>query len=116
MQFVADTLDDLLRAVLGKLLRVRRTVSATKGRNVELTGVALEVRQPRARLSRSETKGTVFTCLGETLWYLSRKNDVGFMQHYISYYGKYSDDGKTVYGGYGPGYLGLPAPQIKLDT
>lgn len=84
MQFVADTLDDLLRAVLGKLLRVRRIVSATKGRNVELTGVALEVRQPRARLSRSETKGTVFTCLGETLWYLSRKNDVGFMQHYIS--------------------------------
>ena len=106
MQFVADTLDDLLQAVLGKLLRVRSNVSATKGKNVEITGAALELRRPRARLSRSETKGTIFSCLGETLWYLSRKNDVSFIQYYISDYGKYSDDGKTVYGGYGPRLFG----------
>ena len=103
MHIAADTLDDLLRAVFGKLLKIRTRVKPTKGLNSELIGVVLELRRPRARLSRTDTKGTVFSCLGETLWYLSRGNDLSFIQYYLgAKYAKYSDDGKTIYGGYGP--------------
>jgi hypothetical protein len=70
-QLTADTLDDLLLMVYPKILRNGQRVKASKGWNKELFGVVLELKNPLARLSRSETKGTVFSCLGETLWYLA---------------------------------------------
>jgi Alpha-glutamyl/putrescinyl thymine pyrophosphorylase clade 3 len=72
----ADTLDDLLLKVFPKILRSGQRVRASKGWNKELCGVVLELRNPLARLSRTETKGTVFSCLGETLWYLARSGAV----------------------------------------
>ena len=77
-------------------------VKASKGWNTELSGVLLEIRNPRARLSRTETKGTVFSCLGETLWYLAKTNKLNFIKYYLAHYGQFSDDRKTVYGAYGP--------------
>jgi thymidylate synthase len=73
---IADTLDDLLRKVYSKILRHGQRVKASKGRNKELSCVVLELRNPRARLSRTEIKGTVFSCLGETLWYLARSDEL----------------------------------------
>jgi thymidylate synthase len=75
-QLIADTLDDLLVKVFPKILQNGQRVKASKGWNRELSGVVLELRNPLARLSRSETKGTVFSCLGETLWYLA--GSIGF--------------------------------------
>src|SRR5262245_62274093 len=94
------TLDDLLRSVLNRLIRSKRKIKPTKGPATEVIGALLELKKPRARLSRTETKGTVFSCLGETLWYLSRNNDLDFIQYYIPDYRLFSDDGKTIYGGY----------------
>ena len=71
-QLIADTLDDLLIKVFPKILRNGQRVKASKGWNNELSGVVLELRNPLARLSRTETKGTLFSCLGETLWYPSK--------------------------------------------
>ena len=65
-QLIADTLDDLLLKVFPKILRDGERVKATKGWNKELSGVVLELRNPLARLSRTETKGTVFSRLGDT--------------------------------------------------
>lgn len=102
MYFSAETLDDLLRGVIQRLLRSRTHISPSRGGARELTGALLNIRNPRARLSRTETRGRLFSCLGELLWYLSRKNSLKFITHYISGYARESDDGKTVYGGYGP--------------
>lgn len=99
---VADTLDDLLRMVFQKVLRDGEAVTASKGPNKELTGVVLELRNPLARLSRTETKGTVFSCLGETLWYLAHSNDLQFIKYYIGAYGKYAEQNGTIHGAYGP--------------
>jgi thymidylate synthase len=44
----------------------------------------------------------LFSCLGELFWYLAKTNDVKFIKYYLSHYGEESDDGKTVYGAYGP--------------
>lgn len=96
------TLDDLLNKVFKKLLASKTHVIPTRGANSEITGVILEVANPRARLSRTEKKGKLFSSLGELLWYLSGTNKLDFIGYYLGDYGKFSDDGKTIHGGYGP--------------
>ncbi len=102
MYLSVDTLDDLLRAVYARLLRAPHRVESSKGANRELSGVLLEVKQPTARLSRTETKGTIFSCLGETLWYLSGTDRLDFIAWYVPPYRQFSDDKLTLYGAYGP--------------
>ena len=102
MYITAATLDDLMHGVLDRLLKSQNRVKPTRGEATELTGVLLKLRNPRARLSRTEKKGTIFSCLGELLWYLAKTNDLKFIEYYLAEYGKYSDDGRTIFGGYGP--------------
>ena len=102
MYFYGATLDDLVHRVLEKLLVCTNRIHPTRGGATELTGVLLKLKQPRARLSRTEKKGHVFSPLGELLWYLSKRNDLNFIQYYVERYAKESDDGVTVHGGYGP--------------
>ena len=102
MYITEKTLDDLLYRVVSKLLQRGATIGASRGKTSELTGVLLHLTDPRARLSRTEKKGHIFSCLGELLWYLSKSNSVQFISHYVPKYEKESDDGHTVYGGYGP--------------
>jgi thymidylate synthase len=96
------TLDDLLRQVFKEVLRSGKHIKPTKGWNKELSGILLELRRPTARLSRTETKGTVFSSLGETLWYLAKTNRLDFIAYYLPRYRKSSDDNRTLYGAYGP--------------
>lgn len=76
-------------------------MSPTKGPNRELRGVTLQLTNARARLSRSESRGKVFSALGELLWYLSGSNATDQITHYIPRYAQY-DEGGIVFGGYGP--------------
>lgn len=102
MHVIEPSLDDILRRVFSALLTSNSRIRPTKGPSTELAGVLLELTDPRSRLSRTETKGTVFSCLGELCWYLAKTNDLDFIKYYIPEYRYASDDGKTVYGGYGP--------------
>ena len=99
-------LDDLLRKVFQKLLTKGQIIQPSKGAAKEFYGVLLEISNPRARLSRTETKGTLFSCIGELLWYLSGTNDLDFIEYYLPMYREFSDDGVTVHGGYGPRIFG----------
>lgn len=98
----ANTLDDLLRKTFTELLKKGVSVTSTRGISFELIGVMLELKNPRARLSRTETKGKVFSGLAELLWYLSGSNELAFIGYYLTQYKKESDDGLTIFGGYGP--------------
>ncbi len=100
MHIAEDSLDDLMRAVFERISASKTEVDSTKGANAELAGVLLELRNPLARLSRTETKGTVFSCLGELLWYLAQSESLDFISYYVSRYLESSDDGVTVYGAY----------------
>lgn len=102
MRVSGKILDDLMRKLLPKLLASTNYVESSRGRSRELSGVLLELEQPRGRLSRTETRGKPFSCLGELLWYLSRDNKLDFIRYYIPRYVKESEDGATVRGGYGP--------------
>jgi thymidylate synthase len=108
MYIKASTLDDLLRDVLSKLIENNEWQTASRGKFTELFAPTLHLTNPRARLSRSEMKGKVFSALGEWLWYLSGTNDYTFIDYYIP--GKYRDeteDGKTVRSGYGERLFGF---------
>lgn len=107
MHFEEASVDDLLNQALRGLLANGISARPTKGATLELTGVALNLTNPRARLSRAESRGTVFSCLGELLWYLSRSDDLAQISYYISRYGEFSDDGRTLHGAYGPRMFNL---------
>lgn len=103
MRFEVETIDDALLRLYPELLSCDQFVTASRGRNAELLGVLIEIENPRARLSRSETRGKFYSSLGEFLWYLTRDNRLDFIEPYISRYRDESEDhGVTVYGGYGP--------------
>jgi|TARA_A100001391_G_scaffold205466_1_gene207573 thymidylate synthase len=107
MYVTAGTLDDLLNKVLAKLLKSRDRIRPTKGDAVEVRGALLKLSNPRARLSSTETKGTIFSCLGELLWYLSGRNDLESIQYYLKDYGEFAETDGTVHGAYGPRLFGL---------
>lgn len=102
MHLKADTLDDLMRGVLQRLVASTEWVTASRGRFTEEVGAVLHLTNPRARLSRSETRGKAFSPLGEWLWYLSGANDYAFVDYYVP--NGYADDARgssTVPNGYG---------------
>lgn len=100
--FKAETLDDLMHEVLDKLFSLEEYVEASRGRMKEIFGATLILTNPRARLSRSESKGKLFSALGELLWYLTGENDLAFIKYYVGpVYEKESEDGFTVRSGYG---------------
>lgn len=102
MRFEGDTLDDILREIYPPLLEATSEIEASRGKNTELIGVQIVLMSPRARLSRTETRGKPFSCLGELIWYLSGEDRLDFIQNYIPAYRDESDDGVTIRGAYGP--------------
>ena len=99
--FSGETLDDVMRWVLDHILLEGQEIAPTKGPAKELSGVLLELTNPLARISRTETKGKPFSCLGELLWYLAKTKDLSFISYYLPAYKAYAD-GQEIFGGYGP--------------
>ena len=99
--FSASTLDDLLRHTTQEIVAYGSPIAPTKGPATELLGVVLNLTNPRARVSRTETRGKPYSCLGELCWYLARTNSLQFIQYYVPAYKSYADDGH-IHGGYGP--------------
>src|SRR4051794_16851356 len=80
MRISSPILDDLLLKLFPKLLASTNRISTSRGDAVEIIGVLLELKRPLARLSRSDTRGKPFSCLGEFLWYLSKDNSFEFIR------------------------------------
>lgn len=106
MHIQEATLDDLMFKMFSELLKGPFSIDSTRGEELgklsERFGVMLELTNPRARLSKTETRGKTFSTLGEFLWYLSGDESLKFIKYYISKYEDESFDGKTIYGAYGP--------------
>lgn len=104
--------DDLMQEVIKSLLQSTDKFCASKGGGTEILGASFRLTNPRARISRSEMRGKIFSALGELFWCLSGSNKVAFIEHYISRYREHSDDGgDTIHGAYGPRIFG----QNELD-
>ncbi len=99
--FSGKTLDDVMRSAVEAIQAQGDDITPSKGAATELRGVLLEITDPRARLSRTETRGRLYSALGELCWYLAKTNDLGFIKYYIPTYSQ-SADGNEIFGGYGP--------------
>lgn len=102
MYISSSSIDDLLSRVYRRLLKEDSDIEPSRGLAKEKTGVLLQLTNPRSRLSRTEKKGTIYSALGELLWYLSGSNSLSFIKYYIPNYEKDSEDKRTIYGAYGP--------------
>ena len=104
--FSEPTLDDALRGVITELLRSGDHTNPSKGAALELRGVSIKIDNPRSRLSRTVSRGKLFSCLGEFLWYLTKGNDLAFIEYYIPSYATSVGDNThpthIVPAGYGP--------------
>lgn len=114
--FRRTTLDDLMRDAICAIRSHGRHVETSRGPCFEIIGAMLELTNPRARISRSEAKGTPFSALGEFCWYLSGRSDIHSISYYLSNaYDPKKDtepDGVTISGAYGPRLI----DQGQLDT
>lgn len=98
--FTGSTTDDLLRRVLQRLISTGARTVASRGEALEIVGAALELTNPRARLSRSEARGRIYSGLGEFCWYLSGSNMTSMIVYYLPAYVNEDEEG-IVHGGYG---------------
>lgn len=101
MHIQGPTLDDVLNKVYKRLLSHGQSTRPSRGSARELSGVLIELKNPLARLSRTETRGRLFSSLGEFLWYFTGDNELSFIEWYIKGYQKEHEYGR-IYGGYGP--------------
>ena len=114
MKVSASSLDDLLHVVYKRLLASGRETFPGKGKAYEMTGAVLELTNPRARMSRTESRAVIFGWLGELLWYLAGNDELSFVQYYIKDYKADYEDALTVGAAYGPRLRVGEDDQLKL--
>lgn len=107
----------MLNSVFTHLLKSGTRVNPTKGPNREITGVLLKLKNPRARFSRTEQRGTLWSCLGETLWYFSGSDNLEHIEYYIPRYRHFSGLSERALqapGAYGPRLFGVDNQVDKI--
>ena len=102
--FEVPTLDDLMHEAVDLLESEGIHITPTKGGCTETAAATFELTNPRARVSRSATRGRLFSALGELCWYLSGSNRTEDIGYYVSRY-RELDEGGVIFGGYGPRLL-----------
>ncbi len=100
--FEEDSIDDIMNNVINELIHNGKPVSASRGSFRELLAPTIFLRNPRARISKSLSRGKIFSGLGELIWYWSGSNNLELIDYYLKdVYTKESEDGITVNSGYG---------------
>lgn len=69
----------------------------------EVEGAIIKVKNPRSRILNNKLrKVSIPFAIGEWLWHMEGRDDLEMIQYYAPSYDKYSDNGKTLNGAYGP--------------
>lgn len=102
MEIIGEGVDEILMQLYEALPNYRVETEGSRGRIVaEIVGASLCLKNPRARISRSENRGKPFSAIGELLWYLAGSDRLDFIEPYISNYRKDAVEG-ILEGAYGP--------------
>lgn len=99
--FKVSTVDDLMHVAVDALCSDGIHINPTKGGCTEIAATTFELSNPRARVSRSASRGRLFSALGELCWYLSGSNRTEDIAYYVQYYKGLDEDG-VIFGAYGP--------------
>lgn len=118
MQIIEASLDDLLHRTYEYILANGENVEPRKGSNKEVRNCVLTLKNPRSRISLSEVRSPVISCVGEFLWYLSSSDSIEFIEYYIPNYRKnikFDDSTEDpVPGAYGPRIFGADSQFEKI--
>lgn len=95
------SVDDILLNTFDLLMKKGTKHSATKGDFIEYDSCLITLTNPVARLSRTDIKQTIYSCLGEFFWYLSGSEASEFISYYLKDYINYAEDDGRVHGAYG---------------
>lgn len=90
-----------MRAAIEAIIADGTHVCPSRGSCTEITAVSFTLTNPRARVSRSASRGRVFSALGELCWYLSGSGRTEDIAYYVSFYRQF-DEGGEIFGAYGP--------------
>ena len=102
----AATVDDLMRAAINHAFEHGVAIRPTKGAALDIIGASLVLTNPRARLSRSETRGKAISAIAELCWYLAGSEDLSQISYYLSKYGASAETDGSLLGAYGPRIIG----------
>lgn len=86
MHITTESLDDLLYETYDYILANGEKAYPTRGAILEVRNCTLTLLNPRSRISLSEGRSKVISCLGEFLWYISGSNSITFIEYYIKKY------------------------------
>ena len=79
-------LDEILRKLYGELSKSTDTFEASKGSGQDLLAQKVILKNPRARISATATRGMLVSALAEFCWYMSGSADLDFIRFYIKNY------------------------------
>ncbi|MEZ4232415.1 MAG: thymidylate synthase [Polyangiaceae bacterium] len=97
MYLKAASLDDILRGAYGRLIKAGVDVHPSQGACLEDFGSLIGLTNPRARLSWAGVKErTLFSSVGEFLWYAAGSDNIEFVQYYVPEYPV--DGARSAYG------------------
>ncbi|MFY8299460.1 thymidylate synthase [Pseudoalteromonas sp. SS15] len=95
------SVDDILHDTFDLLRNKGSKHEATKGVFIEYDSCLITLTNPVARLSRTDIKQTIYSCLGEFFWYLSGSQASEFISYYLKDYKNYAESDGNVHGAYG---------------
>ena len=117
MNIEGKYLDEVLRKLYGALTNSTDSFSAGKGTGQDLLAPKVVLKDPRARISATATRGRLISALGEFCWYMSGSSDLNFIRHYIPKYPPEGVNGslKDAYGPRltGSGQFGFKTNQLE---
>jgi thymidylate synthase len=98
-------LDEILRKLYGQLSNSTDVFEASKGNGQDLLGPKIVLKNPRARISATATRGILISGLAEFCWYMAGSADLDFIRFYIRNYPPEKASG-SIEEAYGPRLLG----------
>lgn len=98
-------LDEIMRKLYSELSKSTDTFTASKGDGQDLLGPKIVLKNPRARISATATRGRLVSALGEFCWYMAGSADLEFIRFYVPDYPPKGATG-ALEDAYGPRLLG----------
>lgn len=105
MRIEGNTLDEILRQLYGQLINSTDTFEASKGHGQDLLAPTVLLKDPRARISATATRGRLISALAEFCWYMSGSADLDFIRFYLPNYPSEKAVG-SLEEAYGPRFMG----------
>ncbi len=102
-RLVGKSYRSVARRAMLEVLRSGLAVSPRSMPTHELEAVSLVVTDPLDRAPLlDERRANIFATIAETVWVLAGRDDIAFMEYFLSRIRDYSDDGNRLGGAYGP--------------